>query len=978
MSKRIKGITVEINGSTIGLEKALKEATSSISKTQAALRDVNRLLKIDPKNTELLAQKQKLLSQAVEETKKKLDALKSASEQAAKTVGKYDAWKNAYTPIQEEIGKTQEKIKSLKQKMSELEKAGKVDTAEYRALGEELKNEESCLQSLKQKAQEVNDEFGNPISHEQYNALQREIIETEQNLKSLEKQAKEAASVLGSQMQAAGQKLQEAGDKVASVGKEIMPASTAVAGIGLASIKTAADFDAGMSQVAAISGATGKDLEELRDKAREMGSKTKFSASEAAEAMNYMAMAGWKTEDMLDGIEGIMNLAAASGEDLASTSDIVTDALTAFGLSAKDSAHFADVLAKTSSSSNTNVSMLGETFKYVAPVAGALGYSVEDTSVAIGLMANSGIKASQAGTALRTILTNMANPTDKMTSAMDSLGVSLDDGNGNMLSFSEVMQQLRSGFGELKISGEDFQASLSELDAALASGEINEKQYHAAIEDLTTRAYGAEGAIKAQTASVLAGKEGMSALLAIVSASDEDFAKLTQEINNADDAAEKMSQVMMDNLKGDLTTLKSKMEEAAISIGEVLQPAIRDVASKIQEWMDKFNGLDDKQKRIIVTIGLIVAALGPALVIIGTLISSIGTIVGAVGTFISFLGGLSGAASAAGGGIALFSGPLLPLVGIIGGVVGAGVLLYKNWDTIKQKAGEVKEKITGKWKEITKETKESWNQTADSVKEGLSKIKERTKTAIGNARDTVKAGWENVKSNTNQAWQNIQNNIQAKGGGIKGVIGTAMEGYKNIWKIGFGAINTITGGKLEGALSTVKTKMSAVKSAFSNKIQEARNAVSLGVGKIKGIFDRLKLKLPPIKIPKIKLPHFSVTGSFSLNPPKVPKIGVKWNKDGAILSGAQIFGRVGNTFLGGGEKGDEAVLPLDSFYNRLETMLKKALTINIPDFDNMMRTECVTNVDVYVGNEKLDAHIVKTVEKEMGKKHRAIKIVKGI
>ena len=279
------------------------------------------------KNTELLAQKQKLLSQAVEETKGKLETLKAANEQAAKSAGNYDAWKEAYTPIQEEIKKTQDKVKTLKEKMSELEKAGKIDTDEYKALGEELKNEQNHLKELKQKAKEVSDEFGNPISHEQYDALQREIIETEQRLNDLEKQAKESASILGTQMQEAGKKMQEVGDGISSAGKKLMPATTAIAGIGVASIKTAADFESSMSQVAATMGMTSqeiengsKDYEKLEKAARDMGSATQYSASEAAEALNYLALAGYDVDRSVETLPIVLNLAAAGGIDLASAS----------------------------------------------------------------------------------------------------------------------------------------------------------------------------------------------------------------------------------------------------------------------------------------------------------------------------------------------------------------------------------------------------------------------------------------------------------------------------------------------------------------------------------------------------------------------------------------------------------------------------------------------------------------------------------
>lgn len=312
-------------------------------------------------------------------------------------------------------------------------------------------------------------------------------------------------------------------------------AASAVVGIGTAAIKTGADFEAAMSNVAAISGATGDDLKSLTDKAKEMGAKTKFSATESAEAFSYMAMAGWKTTDMLEGIEGIMNLAAASGEDLATTSDIVTDALTAFGLSAKDSTHFADVLAQASSNANTNVGLMGETFKYVAPVAGALGFSAEDCATAIGLMANSGIKASQAGTSLRSIITRMAKPTKDVQGAMDALGVSLTNSDGSMKSLNEIMVDLRKGF------------------AGLTADQ------------------------KAQMAATLGGQEAMSGLLAIVNASDEDFASLTDSIANCDGAAQKMADTMNDNLSGQITILKSGLEGLAISLYEEMATPLKNV-----------------------------------------------------------------------------------------------------------------------------------------------------------------------------------------------------------------------------------------------------------------------------------------------------------------------------------------------------------------------------------------------------------------
>ena len=322
-----------------------------------------------------------------------------------------------------------------------------------------------------------------------------------------------------------------------AVGNAITKVVDKVGSIVTAAVKVGMNFEAEMSKVASISGATGDEFQKLIDKAKEMGSKTKFSATESAQAMEYMAMAGWKTQDMVDGLKGIMDLAAASGEDLASTSDIVTDALTAFGLSASDSTHFADVLAKASSNANTNVAMMGETFKYVAPVAGALGYSVEDCSVAIGLMANSGIKAGQAGTSLRQMLSRLAKPTDEVQGAMDQLGVSLTDSAGNMKSLDTIMGDLRNGFK------------------------------------------GLSKAEQAQLATSLAGQEAMSGLLAIVNASDGDFDKLKDSIYNCKDAAANMAAVAQDNLAGQITSLKSKAEGLGIAFYGSIQEPLKELAS---------------------------------------------------------------------------------------------------------------------------------------------------------------------------------------------------------------------------------------------------------------------------------------------------------------------------------------------------------------------------------------------------------------
>lgn len=338
-----------------------------------------------------------------------------------------------------------------------------------------------------------------------------------------------------------------AGSMVKAIGTAITAVSGGIVAAGTAAVNVGMDFEAAMSKVSSISGATGEQLQALTDKAKEMGATTKFSATESAEAFQYMAMAGWDTQSMLDGIDGIMNLSAADGLDLAATSDIVTDALTAFGLTAKDSTHFADVLAKTSSSANTNVSMLGESFKYVAPLAGAMKYSVEDVSLALGLMANSSVKGSMAGTSLKTAISNLSSPTKQMKTEMDRLGISMTDSSGNALSLRDVIINLRDKFG-----------NLSETE-------------------------------KTAAASTLFGKEAMSGMLAIINASDKDFNTLIGNIDSADGSTKKMADTLNDNLKGDITIAKSALAGLGITISETLNDGLREAVQVGTQYIDRLS-----------------------------------------------------------------------------------------------------------------------------------------------------------------------------------------------------------------------------------------------------------------------------------------------------------------------------------------------------------------------------------------------------
>lgn len=769
---KVRGITIELGADTSGLQNGLKKINTEIGDTQRQLKDVERMLKLDPGNTELLEQKQRLLNDRIGETKTKLEALKEAQKQV---------------------------------------------TAEMERTGE---------------------------GQEQYDALQREIVNCEKELEQLERKASSAAVAL-EKIGAAGAKLESAGKKISSVGDTLtrrvsMPLAAAGAGI----IKVAGDFEEQMAKVSSIAQAYGDDLDALKQKAQELSQTSQFSATEIAQAYEYMGMAGWDTNQILAGTKGIIDLATASGEDLASVSDIVTDGLTAFGLKAEDTGRFVNALAEAARSSNTNVGMMGESFKYVAPVAGAMGYELEDVAIALGTMANSGIKSSLAGTTLRNILNRMSKPTKESAMAMERLGLSLTNDRGEMKTFAEIMDDIRGGMYEINMPLEEYNAKLDELDKALEDGTIKQKAYDKEVEELNKQAFGAAGAERARAASMLGGTRAMAGLMAIASATDEEYKALTNSIKNSsqtmvmttdgaviplsqamaegkeiaqeyEGTAAAMAGTMNDTTNVQMKQLRNQVENLAIDLGNTLLPMLRDVLTVLNDWVQDFRSLSPETQQMIIKVGLFVAALGPVLSVGGRLLTGIGQfmqllpqIPGAITAISQACGGVvphltnalssissfftadlgatmaAGGASAAATACAAIAGSIVSFFAgaEIGKSIGAYIFpddkeLYESYsglkgtlDMMKDLCIAVKDFFVMQWEDGEKRFKT---------------ILELAKAAFNLGLDKIKSGWNSAWENMKNSFRNIMDSIKsfftdAINNGIIKQLNKASNGLKNL------------------------------------------------------------------------------------------------------------------------------------------------------------------------------------------------------
>lgn len=748
-NKLIRGLTIQLGAETTKLDKALKDAESRTRSACGELRQINSILKSGGDSAEMWKQKQEVLTTAIESSREKLKAMHTAQKSISDQLRDGNIDKGAYDKFKQDVEKAQNKLAKLKTEQTEIEKKfdnKEIDQEAYDKFRRKVENAEKKVKDLRiaEKGLEESVRIGD-VSEDAYREFRRELERTEANVRNFSNQLGEAKSHLkgtGDEAQDTADDVKELGDnaeKVSSGGISSMTVALgnlAADGIRKAAtelknfttdvIETGTEFDAGISKVGAISGASAEDMEKLREKAKEMGASTKFTAAESAEALEYMAMAGWKTEDMLSGISGIMDLAAASGEDLGTTSDIVTDALTAFGLTAADSGHFADVLAAASSNANTNVSMMGETFKYVAPVAGTLNYSIEDMAEAIGLMANSGIKSSQAGTALRSIITRLstdAGSSSKSLGALgtlvEKLGVEFYDTNGKARDFGDVIAETREAW----------------------QGLTDEEQ--------TT--YGKK----------IAGEEAIASWLSLMNAAPADVEKLSAAIKNCDGAASDMSSTMQDNLQGDFVLLDSAVDGMKISLADELEPEMRDIVQYITKKMPDieddlskvFKGGSKLVGGAVKTLPVVVDALEP----IAPLITAVGVEIGTLKvaqTAAGWMKGLNAVMSA---------NPAVAVATGIFGVSAALFELYKKYDSIPSYTESISKMYEGAYENIDnlaksmKDMKDGFNERAGDVLNETERTKdlweelENLADSTGRVKDSDKVRAEYILGELNDA-----------------------------------------------------------------------------------------------------------------------------------------------------------------------------------------------------------------------------------
>lgn len=896
MPNENENVTTKFKVDVSDLKKNITTANNTIKLLNAEMKNISAGMEKGAETADTLAAKMQKQSQIVDAEKSKLNALKEqlqrlvqAQESGASVVNDLT---RKYQQAAEQYGANSEEAKKYLQELNKAETAQDKNAAAIERLNVQIVNQDTAVKN----AQQQLNTYGGALNSMNNDAAQA-ADGADDLSESLDGVNDSAEETTGGGLTAFGVALANlAADIIASAISKMKELITET-------VKVGETFDSSMSNVGAISGATAEEMEALRDKAKEMGASTKFSASQVSDGFGYMAMAGWKTEQMVDGIDGVLNLAAASGSDLATTSDIVTDALTAMGLQAGDAAHLADVMAAASSNANTNVEMMGETFKYVAPVAGSLGYSIEDTATAIGLMANAGIKSSQAGTALRGALTRITKPSKEAQEAMLKLGLATEtttkaidskkleaaqnkvtDRTLNLEKTQIAYNTALNKYGAESSQAQTAAINLEKAQNALAQaqaevkreqeGTITQTQFNSQLitdESGNMRDLADVMGIlrdsfkdlsadeKAQAASALFGTNAMSGMLAIINASDEDFNKLSNAIENADGKAAEMAETMQDNLGGDVTKAKSNLESFQLMLYEKFEPSLRKGVEALNKLIDKFKWLitnSDKVKKKLKQIAPVITGIGTAIATFLVIINK-SAIIGA------FVTGLTAIKTAFVGLWAVLSAnPIGLIVAAIAGLVAAIVTLwntnedFRNW-------------VIGAWNGIT----EAFTNAKDSIVSGFEGAKEifffginQIKEDFNAALESIKTAWSTVKGFFSDVWTDIKTVFANTGTWFKTKFETAWTNIKNV----FSTVGEFFGGiwdTIKSKFTDIGTKIGdaiggAFKSTINSVLETVENAINAVPDAINSALDVIN-QIPGVDIPSmghVELPRLSRGG----------------------------------------------------------------------------------------------------------------------
>lgn len=1019
------------------------EYNEGLSKAGAATKELNNALKLadselknNGDNIEGLRKKHSLLQEKLSVTQEKEELVNQKLQKAIEIFGENSAeaqknrteilkLKNEEEKLRGEIGDCNKRIEEYTAVMKENQTASK-------RLSDEIKNQEDKLQDLKK--QYINVVLEQGKNSKEAKSLSKEMKDLNGELKDNKQKLSDATEQAGEFADA----LEDADRKASSaatggftifkgvvadlVSNGIQKGIEELKNLSLSAVDTGMTFTSSMSNVKALSGATAEEMEALTEKAEEMGKKTSFTASQSADALGYMALAGWNTEEMLDGIDGVLNLAAASSMDLATASDIVTDAMTAFGMSADETNRFVDVLAATSTSSNTTVEMLGQSFKYVGAICGAMGYSIEDAGVALGMMANSGIKAEQAGTSLRSLLTRLstnagasANSLGALDILTQRLGVSFYDSSGNARDLSDVLVETRAAWAGLNVEEQvnyakkmAGQEAMTGFLALMSDGAISIESVATAIDsmgydidalgvsvsDLQTlyKSYGDETAVATalmnQFSMTQEDADQVTQLLgASLTQQTTSWDSLSNAINNSSGAASEMSDTILDNLQGDVTLMESALDGLKISIFDDVESPLRDVVQGITNDVipaaeDMIGNIKDgiewaKEHRS--TLEGVALVLGSLTVGIGAYnaVTGIKTAMEAANT--TTLHGLAAAQLKAN--LAFLASPITWVVAGITLLVGGFIYLWNTseefrgfwiglWDDITGFFGDAKEKLSDGINNIGG----FFTSLPDKISGGISNFKESVKAGFSEAYNSIDAITDGrlsaVVDVTKEKLNNIKSAYEEHGGGIQGVFSAGLQTVNEIATAKYDVLNALTGGKLGSMLQMTQSKLDNIKSKYEENGGGIKGIVSAGFqaiheistmkfdaintltgGKLQAMKDAWSLKMEEIhekffsgiekikslfnfewKFPDLKMPHFSISGSFSLNPPSVPSIGVQWYAKGAVLNAPTLFGINGNQLMGGGEAGAEAVLPISVLEEYISNSMNQFISM-IPQID---------------------------------------------